>query len=113
MSTKRLTREIVRNEEESYKEQLRKRGVKYIDHYSTAQLKHPTAEDMMSVSTLSHIWKIGDRYSKLADRYYGDPRAWWVIAWYNKLPTEAHVSIGRTIYIPLPLENAISILKGQ
>ena len=112
MSTKRLTREIIRNNEELYKEQFRTRGVKFIDHYSTAKLNHPEMEDMLDISTLNHVWSVGDRYSKLADKYYGDPRVWWVIAWFNQLPTEAHVSIGRTIRIPLPLENIMMVLKG-
>ena len=112
MANKRITRGVVRNKEEIYKETLRKRGVNHIDHYPTAQLYHPVAEDLVNVESIKHIWKVGDRYSKLAYEFYGDPRLWWVIAWYNQLPTEAHVSYGNVIYIPTPIDEILAVLRG-
>ena len=112
MNAKRLIRTIVRNKEEIYKEQFRKRGVKYIDHYSTVSLNHPTSEDYGNIATVSHVWSVGDRYSKLAYIFYEDPRFWWVIAWFNQLPTDAHISVGDVIYIPTPLEDALEIIRG-
>ena len=112
MADTRLTRKIVRNDEEQYKELFRKRGVKHIDHYPTATLKHPTASELSDIETIKHVWKTGDRYSKLAYEFYGDPRFWWVIAWYNQLPTESHVTLGDVIYIPTPFEEILAILGG-
>ena len=40
------------------------------------------------------MWKLGDRFYKLADQYYGDPTLWWIIAWYNRMPTESHAEGG-------------------
>ena len=39
--------------------------------------------------------------------YVDDTNLWWVIAWYNKKPTEAHVKAGETIVIPLPLDKIL------
>ena len=112
MSIKRLTRSIVRNKEEIYKEHLRKRGVKHIDHYSTVEMHHPDADDLEDVESLTHVWGIGDRYSKLAYQHYGDPRYWWIIAWYNQLPTESHVSLRDVVYIPTPFDKILALIGG-
>lgn len=112
MPIKRIQRAIVRNQEELYSETLRKRGVKFIDQYETPVLNHPTSEQIASIGRISHIWKHGDRFFKLAHENYGDSRYWWVIAWYNQLPTESHVEVGQVIYIPVPLDKALNILRG-
>jgi nucleoid-associated protein YgaU len=46
----------------------------------------------------------------LAHKHYGDANLWWIIAWYNKKPTEAHVKMGDIITIPLPLDKVIRYL---
>jgi len=37
---------------------------------------------------------------------------WWVIAWYNQKPTEAHFNVGDVVYIPTPLANVLQYFKG-
>ena len=111
MSGKRVTRRILRNKEELYKETLRQRGRKHIDHYSTPALYHPTADDIANIEIVSHIWKTGDRYSKLAYKFYGDTTLWWVIAWFNQLPTESHIELGDVIQIPTPLDKVLGALR--
>jgi len=111
MSIKRMSRSVVRNKEELYKETLKQRGVKFIDHYPTAQMHHPTAEEIADIDSLNHVWKTGDRYSKLAHEYYGDPELWWVIAWYNQKPTDSHNTLGDVLYIPMPLEKIMLLLR--
>jgi len=44
----------------------------------------------------------------LAAKHYGDPNLWWVLAWYNKKPTESHFSVGDTVYIPTPAEEVVA-----
>ena len=112
MPIKRIQRNVVRNSEELYSETLRKRGVKFIDQYETPVLNHPDVSQITNIERVSHVWKLGDRFYKLADANYGDPRYWWVIAWYNQLPTESHVEVGQVIYIPTPLDRALAILRG-
>ena len=70
------------------------------------------ADDIEDIEIISHVWKQGDRYSKLAHKHYGDARFWWVLAWFNQLPTESHISYGDVVYIPTPLEDIIEILEG-
>ena len=104
MASRYLQRVLIRNDSKMYKEQFRRRGVPYIKHMVTQELKYPSEEQNQDIETTAHIWKQGDRFYKLAQFQYGDPTYWWVIAWYNLAPTEAHVEFGDTIYIPLNLE---------
>ncbi len=85
-----------------YTDHLEARGRSFIRHYSTPILRYPTDQEKKTLIQIGHIWKTGDRYYKLADQHYGDSRYWWVIAWYNKKPTEAHLSLGDSVYIPTP-----------
>jgi len=100
-------RRIFRNQEEIFEKTFRDRGVPLIRHYETPNMGYPSAGDMMGIETNTHVWKLGDRFFKLAHKYYGDPELWWVIAWFNKTPTEGHLRLGDIIAIPLNLENAL------
>ena len=99
------------NEEELFEEFFKDRDVDYIRQFRTGMLRHPTVRERASLQRIPHIWKLGDRLSKLAHQYYGDPTLWWVIAWYNQRPTEAHFKIGARIQIPMPLDRVLSVLK--
>jgi hypothetical protein len=101
---------ILNNDSEFYKFLRVKRGIKNIRHYSTPILYNPTAADRVSTPTVSHVWKYGDRYYKLSSQYYGTPKYWWVIAWWNGRPTEATVQNGAVLQIPTNLEDALSIM---
>ncbi len=85
---------------------------KRIRHYDTIVLKNPTILDRANLATTNHVWSYGDRYYKLASRYYSAPNYWWVIAWYNGRPTEAHISTGDVIVVPLNLEAALIALRS-
>tara|TARA_Y100001973_G_C5207802_1_gene342915 strand:+ start:147 stop:485 length:339 start_codon:yes stop_codon:yes gene_type:complete len=95
------------NDSETYKNVLKKRGLKYIQHYATPKLRLPTFEEESALTVVERIWTVGDRFYKLASEYYGDPELWWVIAWYNLTPTEADVQLGQSVQIPLPLEQIL------
>tara|TARA_R110002074_G_scaffold83478_2_gene185707 strand:- start:338 stop:679 length:342 start_codon:yes stop_codon:yes gene_type:complete len=102
-------RKTIDNSEEIYEELLEKRGVKNIKQYSTPSFQPLTLENRNYVKNVLHIWKLGDRYWKLATDFYGDSTLWWLIAWYNQKPTDSHVNIGDSIGIPLPLERALEL----
>lgn len=102
-------RTIYTNEHELWKQEIRKRGKKFILQFSTAELNHPTPEQINELSLLGHIWAIGDSFQKLGSTHYGDPEMWWIIAWFNQKPTDSHMKIGDTIYIPFPLEKLLQI----
>lgn len=81
-----------------------------IRQFPTTKLKNPSVTERRLVETATHIWSYGDRYYNLASQYYGNPRYWWVIAWWNGRPTEADVNKGQAIYIPLNLQATLKIL---
>ena len=92
----------------AYKRYLKKsRGMEQITQYSTPKFRHPDVSDLRNFNEVTHVWKTGDRYYKLAHEYYGDAEMWWVIALYNQRPTEFHVKLGDVLYIPTPLETVL------
>ena len=96
------------NEEDLYEEFLEDRGIPRIRHYLTPKWPKLTAQVRNRFVRQQHTWALGDRYYKLANQYYGDPKLWWVIAWYNEKLTEGHVKAGMTLYIPTPIEDVLS-----
>tara|TARA_R110002110_G_scaffold278044_2_gene493355 strand:+ start:186 stop:488 length:303 start_codon:yes stop_codon:yes gene_type:complete len=85
-------------------------AAKRIRQYSTPTNVRLSAAQRRTITEVSHIWKTGDRYYKLAERYYGRPQYWWAIALYNNKPTEGHIRLGDTIQVPVPLEKYLRYL---
>tara|TARA_R110002110_G_scaffold98645_3_gene252411 strand:- start:590 stop:1021 length:432 start_codon:yes stop_codon:yes gene_type:complete len=83
-----------------------------IDQYETPVYRPITLEDRYALNNIHHIWTVGDHYWKLANDYYGDPGLWYLIAWYNQKPTEAHVKIGDSLAIPLPIQDVMRLFNG-
>lgn len=96
-------REILKNSKEYYKSILDKKGVKEIRQYETPVLKYPTPKQIQQLVLIPHVWSKGDRLFKLSNRYYKTLKDGYIIAFFNKLPTESHIKIGETINIPTPL----------
>ncbi len=103
-------RTTFRNNTEEYKTVFKERGVKHINHYDTAKLRHPTSEEILTLELTTVTWSVGDRLFKLAFEFYGDATMWWVIAWFNQKPTESDFSIGDTVSIPSPLEDVLGFM---
>ena len=95
---------ILNNKSNNFSEQFKNRNLNSIRHYESSELNYPTISQVRKLTRISHVWSLGDRFYKLAFKYYGNSADWWVIAQYNKKPTEGHVNPGDIIYIPLPLE---------
>jgi hypothetical protein len=106
-------RQIYTNTSELYEEALEKRNRKSIRHYNTAKLRYPTISEIQKMTKIRHIWKVGDRYYKLAYKYYGATRYWWVIAQFNQRPTEANCQVGDMIMIPMPLEAVLRAFERR
>tara|TARA_R110002124_G_scaffold155457_1_gene322666 strand:+ start:172 stop:510 length:339 start_codon:yes stop_codon:yes gene_type:complete len=100
------------NSEKVYEEFIEARGVKSLTHYTTPTIPQLTAQQRRSLTIIRHVWKSGDKYWKLANEHYGDSELWWLIAWYNQRPTETHIKLGDTVYIPLPLEKILRYYRG-
>jgi len=108
MYNRYMTRIVRVNESELYEEFLVERGVKKIKQYLTPHTPKLTRQRRAALETSQHLWKTGDRLCKLAAKYYGDSTLWWLIAWYNEKPTDAHYKIGSIVYIPTPLGRVLS-----
>ena len=98
------------NQKELYEAVFDERDVDGIRQYTTPVLKHITKKQIDSLTVINHVWTTGDRFFKLAHDHYGDSSKWWVIAWYNRRPTESDVTIGDVIYIPHPLDKVLIYL---
>ena len=93
----------LKNSADLYQKTFVDRNVKFVNQYETPTFNYPTKDNLKNLDIIQHVWKDGDRFYKLAAKYYGDPRDWWIIALYNSLPTESHIKVGDVILIPTPL----------
>ena len=93
-----------------YREHFKNRGVRFITQHRTPDLSYPTPRELAQLETIGHVWKVGDRFYKLAYKHYGDSELWWIIAFFNRTPTESHVKLGAMIEIPFPLEKIIDFI---
>lgn len=90
---------------------LKTRGDKQIVFKTIPNMGTVKESDYNSLTIKYHIWKQGDKLYKVANNYYGDSSLWWLIAWFNKKPMDALFSLGDTVEIPFPIQNALSIYK--
>ena len=101
---------IFNNNEEYRKAFFNDRGVKEIVQYETADFSYPTLDEMDSLSTVTVRWSATSKLYNLASEYYGSPTYWWVIAWFNKKPTESHIKPGDVIRVPTSLGSILSVM---
>ena len=80
---------------------LEKIGADTVNHYDLIQFGDIPESFLKTISKIRHVYTSSDKLSKLAHRYYGDPRLWWVIAWFNQKPTDFHCKIGDIIEVPV------------
>ena len=111
MASRYDAREIFLNTREEYENVFKERNIKSISQFKTANLSHLTIDEISSLDIVNHVWTIGDRFWKLSAKYYNRADLWWVIAWFNQMPTEGQVSIGDIVAIPLPLEKMFDYLE--
>ena len=112
MSDRYSNRNTVINNNEIYKNIFSDRNVSRITQYPTQDLRYPTKEEIQQLTTIPYIWKSNDKYWKLSDKYYGDPKYWWLIAFFNQKPIEMEIAVGDIIYIVQPLEKLLGFIKG-
>ena len=106
-------RRIFVNRADLYEEMAEERDIKFFRQMETPEFRYPTSEELKGLTIEKHIWKSGDKFYKLAHEYYGDSRLWWVIAWYNKSPTESHVTVGSVLSIPNPVQKLLKYLRNK
>ena len=113
MSDRNERREIVINKSKIYKNKLKEKNLNFLRHYSGIKINNFTPADVADLTIVDHYWSVGDRLHKLAHEHYGDVNLWYLIAWFNKKPTDFHINYGDIIYIPMPLEKVIYLYNRQ
>ena len=101
-------RMIISNDNQMYSDLLEEKGIETIQQYTT--VSNIDLTKIEGVRTINHVWKTGDRYFKLANQYYGRPELWWIIALYNKKPTEGSLKRGDLVFVPTPVETLLYYL---
>ena len=93
-----------------YFEKFDKGRKQFIKKIATLNIDYPTFDIVSSIEYENYVWALGDRYYKLSAAFYGDPTYWWVIAWFNKKPTESHLKVGDVIRVPKSLGSILSAI---
>lgn len=93
---------------EIYQQLMDNRNIRQAVQYTTSAFPPLTPERRASVQYDLHVWKRGDRFYKLAHKYYGNAELWYLIAWFNQAPTENHVNLGDTIMVPTNSETMLT-----
>jgi hypothetical protein len=106
-------RKIVTNTDDSIKDLLLERGINSATHYTTPVFIELSQQQLRKLKLIGLIWNQYQKFYKLANTYYGDPKFWWVIAKFNKKPTEFHVQEGEVIYIPTPLDTILQYYNSE
>ena len=106
-------RRVIDNANILYQEMLEERGANVFRQYETPNFRYPTAQELRDIKFIRHVWKDGDKFFKLATEHYGDPKLWWIIAWFNKIPTESHPKKAQIILIPKPLGKILTYLRNE
>ena len=106
-------RPIAVNSNEMYEDHFEVRDVNSIEQFRTPKIIYPKSDDAFRIGYFSHPWSVTDKYYKLAAKYYGDSKLWWVIAQFNKAPTEQHLTEGQIVKVPHPLAAALTFLRQE
>jgi len=85
------------NSSDLYQELFENRGIKFARQRRTFVF---TGLDFDTIQVSEYVWRQGDSLYKLSNLFYGTLDFWWVIAFVNKKPTDAHYNYGDTIFIP-------------
>lgn len=112
MSSRYSRRRIIVNNNPRNERAVENRNKKRIQQYDTYLYKIIEPEVLATIEKRPHRWVASDKYFKLAQTYYDNPKLWWVIAIFNQRPTENHCKPGDLIYIPTPIERVLSALEA-
>lgn len=104
-------REAIRVDASMRPNALNLRGLEETIQSSLLNLRDPNTDDeeFREIEAHDRVWSLGDKMYKLAYEHYGSTAYWWVIAWYNNKPTDAHINLGEVIMIPTDLEYVVEL----
>ena len=95
------------NDSPTFNEHLDARNKYGIRHFVTPKFRRLNYHKLAGLSVVSHTWTFGDRFYKLAHKYYENSTLWWIIAYANQKPTDSHCTLGDTIKIYMPLREVL------
>ena len=97
-----------------YRKKLEGRGLKKINHFCAPKFTVLADELVANIDVDMEYWSLSSKFYKLASKYYGDPTLWWVIAFFNKKPTDFHATLGEMIFIPRQWETVYNaVVEGD
>ena len=104
-------RETGVNDTQEWRKKMKERGTNTIEQYRTPVFKSFDLGVLENIETYNYIFQKGDSFWKIAKLVYGDPRHWWVVAAFNRIPTTSHLKSGDVVRVPLDLASAIEALE--
>jgi len=104
--------ETFNNSNDLYRDKFKDKQLKYIEQYKTTTFNQITEEMLEDVRFFNYAWSVGDTWQYVADQFYDSPKEWKVLALFNKLPTELHISVGDIIRLPYSLDELKSAILG-
>lgn len=89
---------------------------KFLDSRNTGNIEFYRSDTNLSIDYsfilrqeyLTFTWSVNSRMYKYAYEIMGDQNLWWIIAIVNKKPTDAHWTVGETVYVPTSPENFLT-----
>ena len=105
-----ISREKAVNKKEQYDKLFKKRGVRRVVQYRSPTATYVSDEDLLRVECYEVVWAATLTLELLAQQYYGNFAQWWVIAAFNRKPTESHFKVGDIVRIPRNLSLALQVL---
>ena len=105
-------RQMFLNNDSNYKKTFFvNRDIEETYQYDTPKISFPTDEVIADLTNILLVWHSTDKLYNVANKYYGSPNYWWVIAWYNEKASEAEFKTGDQYYVPLPLEDVLGYIE--
>ena len=98
------------NDSEIYSFLLEVRDVSFINQYNSKVFSKNLKS--LNIQVFNYTWKQGDKLYKLASKFYGSHKLWWIIALTNKISCEADLSYGDVIIIPNDYKQIVENLDG-
>ena len=105
-------RKVKVTEQDEYDRLIKRRGKKRLTHQTTPIFTGPTSRQRKTIATTRRVWSAGDTLMKMSKQYYGDVRYWYIIAWYNFKPTDAHFQLGDVVFVPTNLSKVLSVFRS-
>jgi hypothetical protein len=107
----RNRRATITNNNEMYSKVFRRRDVKQIIQYETANYGNLTNKlEDAGVIYRQEVWRYGTKLYNVAYNVYNDPTMWWVIALVNRKFSEADFQDGEVYLIPTPIGRVLDAI---